>query len=112
MHIVHFSAEQASPITPYDSRSASAQRLGTGHGRCHVYAIHIEADGIIDFHPAGFGQLFLAIAGSGWVAGADRQRHAIKAGEGAVIARGEVHAKGSDTGLTAVMIQIEELADE
>jgi hypothetical protein len=36
-------------------------------------------------------------------------RQTVCAGQGAMIARGEVHAKGSRTGLTAVMVQVAEL---
>jgi hypothetical protein len=46
-------------------------------------------------------QLFLVIAGSGWVAGADGIRHPIQAGQGAHWAAGEVHTSGTDTSLTA-----------
>ena len=33
----------------------------------------------------------------------------ISGGQGASIARGEVHAKGSDTGMTAIMVQVADL---
>jgi len=74
-----------------------------------VYAVHFAPGGHIGQHPAGFGQLFCAVLGAGWVAGADGVRHEVRAGQAAVIARGEVHAKGSDTGLTALMVQIADL---
>jgi len=68
--------------------------------------VHVAAGGEIGPHRAGFGQLFCVVAGAGWVAGADGVRHAVRAGQAAVIAHGEVHAKGSATGLSAVMIQL------
>ena len=57
-------------------------------------------------HEAGFGQLFLAVSGDGWVAGEDGVRQPLREGESAFIARGEIHSKGSDTGLTALMVQV------
>jgi hypothetical protein len=36
-------------------------------------------------------------------------RWQVTAGEGVFIARGEIHAKGSDSGMTALMIQIRDL---
>ena len=57
----------------------------------------------------GFGQLFCAMAGVGWVAGADGVRHELRTGQAAIIARGELHAKGSETGLTALLVQIADL---
>ncbi|AHG93557.1 Cupin 2 conserved barrel domain protein (plasmid) [Gemmatirosa kalamazoonensis] len=110
MHVIDCGAERATPITEYASRGASAQPLGDGAGEAHVYVVHLEPGGEIGAHPAGFDQLFLVVRGEGWVAGADGARHLVRAGHGAVIARGEVHAKGSDSGCSAVMIQLTELA--
>lgn len=110
MHVFDFGPEHAAPITEYASRGASAQLLTDGAGEAHVYAVHFAAGGEIGPHPAGFGQLFLVVAGEGWVAGGDGTRRRVRAGQGAVIARGEVHAKGSEMGCTAVMIQLAELA--
>lgn len=109
MHVIDFGPGRAAPITEYDSRAAHAQRLADGAGEAHVYVVHLTAGGEIGPHPAGFGQLFLVVDGVGWVAGADGVRHPVRAGQGAVIARGEVHAKGSAGGCTAVMIQLAEL---
>jgi quercetin dioxygenase-like cupin family protein len=74
-----------------------------------VCAVHLAAGSEIGAHPAGFGQLFLVIRGEAWVAGDDGIRRAVRAGQGAVIGRGEVHATGSDGGCTAVMIQLADL---
>jgi quercetin dioxygenase-like cupin family protein len=109
MHIIDFDPERAEAITGYVSRGASAQLLADGEGEAHVYAVHLEAGGEIGPHPAGFGQLFLVVAGEAWVAGFDGVRRVVRAGQGAVIARGEVHAKGSETGCGAIMIQLAEL---
>lgn len=109
MHILDFAPEHAAPITEFQSRAASAQPLGDGQGEAHVYAVHVAPGGHIGPHPAGFGQLFCVMAGVGWVAGADGVRHEVRTGQAAVIARGELHSKGSDTGLTALMVQIADL---
>ena len=74
MRTVRFTRELAQPITLFDSTGAASVPLGDGSGEAHVYWIHIEAGGCIGAHPAGFGQLFLVVAGSGWVAGADGVR--------------------------------------
>ena len=72
-----------------------------------LYFVHLQAGGVIGPHPAGFDQLFLVTSGSGWVAGPDGSRQSLSVGQGAVIACGEVHSKGSAAGLSAIMIQIE-----
>jgi quercetin dioxygenase-like cupin family protein len=109
MDIINFGPERAEPITEYASRGARAQPLANGTGEAHFYAVHFEVGGEIGPHPAGFGQLFLVVAGDGWVSGGDGVRRPVRAGQGAVIARGEMHAKGSEAGCTAIMIQLAEL---
>ena len=85
-------------------------RLRPGRAAAHAYVLHFEADGVIGPHQAGFGQLFFAMSGEGWVAGDDRLRHPLREGEAAFIRRGEVHSKGSENGLVALMIQVRDLA--
>jgi quercetin dioxygenase-like cupin family protein len=110
MHLLAFAAGRETPISVYGSRGAHALPLGEGRGEGHVYCIRIEPGGMIGPHEAGFGQLFLVVEGSGWVSGADRVPRPVGAGEGAYIQRGEVHAKGSDAGLTAIMVQLTDLS--
>lgn len=110
MRVVRFSREHSRPIELFDSVSASSVHLGDGSGEAHVYSIHFAPGGEIGEHRAGFGQLFLVVEGAGWASGGDGRRVALSAGEGAFFERGEVHAKGSDTGMTAVMIQVAEFA--
>ena len=88
---------------------ASSIELAKGEGDAHAYVIYFEPGGIIGPHEAGFGQILFAVAGSGWVAGGDGQRIALAEGEAALISRGEVHSKGSESGMTAFMIQIRDL---
>jgi quercetin dioxygenase-like cupin family protein len=51
----------------------------------------------------------VVLAGEGWVSGDDGLRVEIKAGDVVIFDRGEHHAKGSDTGMSAVMVQIRDL---
>lgn len=108
MEIVRVGADSASPIgsRPYEVLGVSSVEVAVGRGDAHAYVLHFEADGVIGPHEAGFGQLFFAVSGDGWVAGEDGVRHALREGEAAFIRRGEVHSKGSETGLTALMVQV------
>ncbi|NNL64927.1 MAG: hypothetical protein HKP30_01665 [Myxococcales bacterium] len=110
MKVVDFSATRAAAITGYESHGATSVPLGDGEGEAHVYCLRFEPGGAIGRHPTGFGQLLLVIEGSGWVEGGDGERVALSSGQGAWLARGEGHAKGSDQGMTAVMIQVDDLA--
>ena len=112
MKIVRPREKAAEPIgpRPYPVRKASSQEIARGEGEAHAYVLYFEAGGEIGPHQAGFGQLFLALSGDGWVAGGDGVHHALAAGEAAFISRGEVHSKGSETGLKALMVQVRDFS--
>jgi quercetin dioxygenase-like cupin family protein len=109
MKVIDFSKERASRIREFKSVGATAVRLGGGAGEAHVYCVRFEPGGKIGEHQAGFGQLFLVVEGSGWVTGEGEARVELSAGQAACFARGEVHSKGSDAGMTAIMIQVSDL---
>ena len=111
MEILRFTAGLAEAIgwRPYEVELASSIKLAEGEGEAHAYVIYFEPGGVIGPHEAGFCQILLALAGSGWVAGADDRRVALVEGEAAFISRGEIHSKGSKDGMTAFMIQVRDL---
>lgn len=97
-------------ITEYESDGASAGRLADGNGEAHAYVVEFAPGGAIGRHEAGFGQLFIVVLGEGWVSGDDGVRVDVSAGDVALIDRGEQHAKGSASGMTAIMVQVRDLA--
>jgi hypothetical protein len=105
MRIVEFSPQSAEPIALYESQRASSVALGSGQGEVHVYCLHIGPNGIIGTHPTGFCQLLLVVQGSGWAAVADGSRVQLQSGQGAFFERGELHSKGSERGMIAIMVQ-------
>jgi len=111
VEILRFSATAAQPIKdrPLEVAGAASIELARGDGEAHAYVVYFEPGGVIGAHEAGFGQILFAVAGSGWVAGADGARISLAEGETAFIRRGETHAKGSETGMTALMIQVRDL---
>lgn len=110
IRIFSFDIDRALPIERFGSGGASSVELAHGSGEAHSYAVHFQPGGSIGRHPAGFDQLFLVVQGSGWVAGADGVRLAVDQACGAFIPKGEVHSKGSEAGMLAVMIQASEFA--
>lgn len=109
MQLLNFRPERATPITEYRGQHASAVALASGQGETHVYCLHLDAGGEIGAHEAGFAQLFLVVEGSGWVSGSDGGWQLLGQGQGALIARGEVHAKGTASGMTAIMVQLTDM---
>jgi quercetin dioxygenase-like cupin family protein len=109
MEVIDFHNDRGSPITQYASQAAAATELAHGDGQAHVYVVHIDAGGEIGPHEAGFGQLFVVVSGQGWVREADGSRLEVDTGQAAYFPRGTVHSKGSDHGLTALMVQVTDL---
>jgi quercetin dioxygenase-like cupin family protein len=106
MRIYDFDPRVGQPVPMFQSRAAQIAELGEGKGESHAFLVHFDCGGVIGPHPAEFGQLFAPMEGSGWIEGGDGMRHAIHPGQVAFVERGEMHAKGSDGGMTALMIQI------
>jgi aminoglycoside 6'-N-acetyltransferase I len=96
-------------IMEFDSRHAASAELAAGHGDAHVHVVDVRAGGEIGPHDAGFGQLFVCLAGDGWIAAADGVRVPLHQGQAAYVARGERHSKGSETGLRALIVQVHDL---
>jgi quercetin dioxygenase-like cupin family protein len=109
MRVIEFSSSQAEPITLFGSMAASSRLLASGCGEAHVHCLRFEPGGEIGEHPTGFGQLFLVVEGSGWVASGRGRRVEVHAGQGVYFERGERHSKGSDRGMTVLMVQVTEL---
>lgn len=78
-------------------------------GFVQIARFDIAPGGHVSAHPATIPQLFVVVAGEGWVAGADGQRVAIRAGQAAFWVSGEVHAAGSGSGLMAIVVEAETL---
>ena len=108
IRIVDFSAVAAQPVELFASSGAASVELAHGSGESHVYTLHFAPGGVIGPHPAGFDQLFLVVQGSGWVAGSNGVRHSVDSNHGAFVSKGEVHSKGTATGMVAVMVQSSE----
>jgi len=92
-------------IGAHGSVGLHATRIASGDDGVSVTCLAVRPGGVIGAHPATGDQLFLVIAGSGWVAGADGMRHPVQAGQGARWAKGEVHSSGTDTSLTALAVE-------
>lgn len=93
------------PIERFESAGARAARIVEATQHATVTCLSIEPGGVIGTHPAVGAQLFLVVTGSGWVSGPDGTREPIAAGQGVLWDSDEIHASGSDTGMTALAIE-------
>ena len=67
--------------------------------------VRFEPDVRNHWHAHEGGQLLYVIEGEGWVSGDDGEAVAISRGQAAYWAKGEVHGAGTETGLTAVVLE-------
>ena len=107
MRLVSFNPEH--PITHFDSQGATITGVAQCSGDVRVSLLRLDVGGIVGEHPATSTQVFLVVAGSGWVRSRNEERRPIEAGRAAVWDAGEAHESGSDVGLTAVVIEAETL---
>jgi len=112
MHLYQYGPDTARYITQYGSNFALTPIVRmTGMGGSTVDAsiqiicMHFGAGEVVGYHRATVPQLFLLVAGAGWVCGTERVRHAINPYEAAFWDTGEWHEAGSETGMTALVIE-------
>jgi quercetin dioxygenase-like cupin family protein len=104
--VVAFDPKRA--ITHFDSSGATIAGVARCSGEVRVSLLVLAAGGSVGEHPAASPQLFLVVAGSGWVRVGEYCR-AIEPGQAAVWEADERHESGSDSGLTAVVVEAESL---
>jgi quercetin dioxygenase-like cupin family protein len=104
--IVRF--DPSRPITEHGSTGATVAGIARIDGRTQVVCIRLDPGGVLGEHPATVAQLFLVVAGSGWVrAGADRRD--VASGSAAFWEPNELHESGTDDGMTAVVVEAESI---
>ena len=105
MQVFRFDAAAGRALEVFGSQALVMSRIGRVDGEVEIGCMHIGAGGIVGYHQAAVRQLFLVVAGTGWVRGADTTRHPIAAGEAAYWEAGEWHESGSQDGMTAIVIE-------
>ncbi len=104
MQIRSFDISTARPVTDFGSDFRISPLVAPG-ARVVVNVIHLLEGGCVGRHAAVVPQAFCVVAGEGWVSGDDDERVPIAAGQVAEWSEGEHHGAGSDTGLTAVVLE-------
>ncbi|MGG1660477.1 cupin [Brevibacillus sp. NRS-1366] len=109
MQIFRFDQQAGREIDRYDSVNAVIARIMRTPGSVQIGCIHLRAAGVVGYHPAVCPQLFLVVSGEGWVCGEDRKPMRVAPGQAAFWTTGEGHESGSETGMTALVIEGEGL---
>jgi quercetin dioxygenase-like cupin family protein len=103
-------------IFPFDRGEVAVDRFGSRRvhatgvasaeaGGVRLTCLNVAPGGTIGAHRAVVHQVFLVVAGEGWVAGEDGVRTPVRAGTAVYWAPGEVHTSGTGTGFTALALE-------
>lgn len=112
MELVPFARDDGYAVTAFGSAGVTlsplTEPLGSG-APFQAACFRLDPGGRIGRHAASAPQLLAVVAGDGWVTGADDVRTPIVTGQAAYWVAGEEHETGTDTGLTAIVIEAPEL---
>jgi mannose-6-phosphate isomerase-like protein (cupin superfamily) len=109
VELVDFSATDAASIERFESRAARVNQLARIAGAGAVAVIRLGDGGVVGRHPAVRTQLFVVVDGAGVVSGDDGVEVAIAPGQAVLWRAGEMHESRSETGMTAVVIETDDV---
>src|SRR5262245_59746605 len=105
MRMFRFDRETGRMIDRYNSSGIVLARVAYLLEEAINHCAYLEPNGLIGCHQANAPQLFLVLQGEGWVSGQSTERSRIQAGQGAYWGKGEWHEFGTETGMTAMIIE-------
>ncbi|PFN28442.1 cupin [Bacillus cereus] len=108
MKILDFSEKVGKHISAFQSNFIMSKILNH-QGNIHIGAMHLRENGIIGYHEAVVSQLLLIVDGEGYVCGANKEKVKIKAGQAVFWEKGELHETSTEHGLTAIVMEAENL---
>ncbi|MBE1554173.1 cupin [Sporosarcina limicola] len=108
MEIYGFDKEVGTHISKFNSDFIISRIIKTTMP-AHIGCMHLEASGIIGYHQAVVPQLVVIVNGEGWVRGEGDTNIFVKKGDVVFWKKGEWHETTTDMGLTAIVIESEEL---
>src|SRR5699024_9396745 len=100
--------ETGKKITQFNS-DFILTRIALTQKVANIECMHLEKNGVIGFHQAVMPQLLLVVNGEGFVRGESAEFVKVQSGEAILWEKDEWHETKTDTGLTAIVIQSEEL---
>jgi hypothetical protein len=100
-----FDPEVGKSIEAYGSSGFVISKVVHLFEETDVKCAYLSSNGIIGYHQTTKDQLFVVIQGEGWVRGESPEKHPIKAGQAAFWEEGEWHESGTETGMTVILIE-------
>nr|WP_144924914.1 cupin domain-containing protein [Paenibacillus bovis] len=109
MEIYTFTQETGKKITKFDSDFVMSRIIQTEQ-EARIGCLFLEENGIVGYHQAVVPQLLLVVNGEGEVCGTNKEYVKVKEGDAVYWEKGEWHETKTDTGLTAIVIESEQLS--
>lgn len=110
MRVYNFAKEAGKSIDAFGSRQLLMSRILTAADSPHVGCMHLGENGLVGWHQAPIPQLFLVVSGEGWVRAGEEADISISAGSAVYCDKGEWHETRTETGLTAIVIEAENMS--
>ena len=107
MQIIGFDQSSALKSDRFGGSGVMISRIVRLRSETQASLLFFEPGSRVGDHPAATQQLFLVVAGQGWVRSEEGQPVPIQVGEGALWETGERHESGTDEGMTVMIIESE-----
>jgi len=108
MEFYKFSKDSGKQITKFNSDFVMSRIIQTDKETL-IGCMYLEENGIIGFHQAVVPQLLLILNGEGYVRGEKEEYIKVQEGDAVFWEKDEWHETKTDKGLTAIVIESEEL---
>lgn len=108
MKFYKFDNETGKKITIFNSNFVMSRIIQTEKGS-NIGCMHLDPGGVIGYHQAVAPQLLLIMVGEGYVRGEKDEYFKVRAGDAVFWTKDEWHETKTDGGLTAIVIESEEL---
>ncbi|GAE37222.1 cupin domain-containing protein [Halalkalibacter akibai] len=109
MKLYRFSKDHGKKVSKFNSDFIMSRVIQTEKS-AHVGCMYLEENGVIGFHQAVVPQLLLILNGEGYVRGDKEEYIKVQPGDAVFWEKDEWHETKTDTGLTAIVIESEELS--
>ncbi|MBX0356971.1 cupin [Halobacillus sp. Nhm2S1] len=108
MDIYSFKKETGKKIEKFQSDFIMS-RITKTHKDAHIGCMHLGEHGVIGYHQAIVPQLLLVVEGEGMVRGEEERFTPVERSDAVYWRKDEWHETKTETGLTAIVIESEEL---
>lgn len=105
MKIFRFDPEVGQEVEQFGSVKAIISKILHLENEAAISSVYIRPNGKLGHHQAVTSQLFLLVQGEGWIRGETEEKLAIREGRAIFWEQGEWHESGTETGMTAVIIE-------